>query len=126
MRSGGIKYPEVMALLGYFVLGTLAAYGLFSAIWALFGWLLPKGNGCAICCFGMPDEGILWRYRWMTGMGIWRLPLLVVGEGPEGPEMEICGREELLSRLERERNQLHGTGNGDHTGCHQRGGVPEL
>lgn len=114
---------------GYIVLGTLAAFGLLSAVWALLGWLLPDGRGCAMVCLGTPDEGICSRYRWLRGMGLLSCPLLIVAEeSGEAPEetMEICSREELLPRLEQERNRFDGTGNGDHSGRHQRRGISEL
>ena len=113
-------------MIGYFVLGTLAAFGLFSALWALLGWLLPGGKGCALVCVGMPDEGILTRSKWLHSLGLLRCPLVVVSEErqPLHPEIEICSREELVPRLERERN--HGTGIGDPPGRNQRCGVSEL
>lgn len=113
---------------GYILLGTLAAFGAFSVLWALLGWLLPSGRGCALVCFGMPDEGILSRYRWLRDLGLLNVPLLIVAEegGTEHRGTEICSGEELLPRLEWERNRFDGTGNGDHSGRHQRRGVSEL
>ena len=101
----------------------LAAFGALCAVGTVLGWLLPKGRGCALVCFGPPEEGLLARTGWLREMGFLTVPLIVVAEG-EWPGAEICSREELVSRLERE--YIHGTGNGDHTGRHQRGGVPEL
>ena len=113
---------------GYILLGTLAAFGALSALWALFGWLLPGGKGCALVCFGVPDDGILSRYRWLKGLGLLRCPLLIVAEDEDFScrDTEICSGERLLSRLERERNGFDGTGNGDHSGRYQRCGVSEL
>lgn len=113
---------------GYILIGTLAAFGAFSAFWALFGWLLPGGKGCALVCFGVPDDGILSRYRWLKGLGLMHCPLLIVAEedGFSCRDTEICSGENLLSRLERERLESNGTGNGDHSGRHQRRGVSEL
>ncbi len=112
---------------GMILLGTLAAMGAMSLLWAAFGWLLPSEEGCALVCVGEPDERILWRYRWLKGLGLLRCPLLVVTEKiPEGDTAERCSREELLVRLERERNGEHGTGNGDPPGRSQRRGVSEL
>ncbi len=115
-------------MIGYFVLGTLAAYGCFCALWALLGWLLPRGKGCALVCWGLPEEGILSRARWLRGAGFLQVPLIAVAEDPVMicGEIEICSPETLLSRLERERKEVHGTGNGDHPGCGQRRGVSEL
>ena len=33
---------------GYILLGFLAAFGALSALWAIFGWLLPAAVGCAV------------------------------------------------------------------------------
>ena len=113
---------------GYILMGTLAAFGLFSLLWTVFGWLLPDGRGCAVVCFGEPDEGILSRYRWLRGMGWLRCPLLYVAEGPgrSWSGTEICTGEDLLSRLEWERNRFNGTGDGDPAGRSERCGVSEL
>lgn len=113
---------------GYIIVGTLAAFGAFSMLWALLGWLLPAGQGCVLVCFGQPDEGILSRFLWLRGAGLLTCPLLaVVPEGTDLPEpAQICTVAELPARLEWERNQFHGTGNGDHSGRHRRCDIPEL
>ena len=114
-------------MLGYVLLGFFAAFGVFCMLWAVFGWLLPQGRGVVLVCCGMPDEGILCRYRWLKGAGLMTCPLLVVAEeGPESDGLEICSGEELLSRLELERVKIDGTGNGDPPGRHQRRGISEL
>ena len=115
--------------MGWFVLlGVLAAFGAFSAVWAILGWLLPGAGGCALVCVGMPDEGIRSRYRWLRGMGLLNCPLIAVAEETKavGKETEICSREDLLARLEWERNRFDGTGTGDSAGRGERGGVSEL
>lgn len=112
---------------GCVILGTLAAFGAFCAVWAALGWLLPLGRGCALVCWGQPEEDVLAGFRWLKGLGMLRCPLLIVAEeGTGGPDTEICSGEVLLSRLEWERKRFDGTGNGDHSGHHQRGGVSEL
>lgn len=112
---------------GYVILGTLAAFGALSALWTVFGWLLPGVKGCALVCWGYPEEAVIARVKWLKGLGLLSCPLLIVAEeGEDCPDGEICSGENLLSRLEMERNRFDGTGNGDHTGNHQRGGVPEL
>ncbi len=128
MDPACIKYPEVKALLGYFVLGTLAAFGAVCALWAVFGWLLPDGAGCALVCWGEPDDGILARVKWLQAMGLLRAPLLAVAEDGAFfcPGAEICSGEELLPRLEWERKRVNGTGDGDHSGRGQRGDLSEL
>lgn len=123
-----IQWPEVVSVIGYIVLGTLAAFGLLSALWAALGWLLPGGKGCALVCVGIPDEEVLTRFEWLRSLGFLTVPLLVVAETERcpWPGTEICSREELLPRLERERKRVDGTGNGDPPGRHQRRGVSEL
>ena len=113
---------------GYVALGALAAFGLLSLLWATFGWLLPGGKGCAVVCCGMPDEGILTRFKWLKSLGLLNCPLIIIAEDAQSvpPETEICSREELLLRLEWERKRFDRTGNGDHTRRHQRRGISEL
>ena len=112
---------------GYVILGALAAFGAYCAVWSLFGWLLPGLKGCALVCWDTPDEGILAKYKWLKGLGLLSCPLLIIAEtGESGTDMEICSGEALLSRLEMERKRFDGPGNGDHSGHRQRGGVPEL
>ena len=113
---------------GYIILGALGAFGCLSLFWALLGWLLPAGQGCALVCYGEPDEGILSRYLWLRGTGLLRCPLLAVvpPEADASAETENCTREALLARLEWERNRADGTGNGDPPGCDRRRGVSEL
>lgn len=114
---------------GYVVFGVLAAFGVLCALWAGLGWLLPAGRGCALVCFGLPDEGMRSRYRWLHAMGWFTGPMIAVSEGDDRIpycETEICEPGALLSRLEWERNRFDGTGNGDPTGRGQRRGVSEL
>ena len=115
---------------GTVLLGALAAFGLISLAWAAFGWLLPGGKGAVLVCRGGPEDGVLWRVKWLRGLGLLPWPLLIVTEEAEedrsGNGIEYCRPEDLLPRLEQERTESDGTGNGDPTGHHRRGGVPEL
>lgn len=114
---------------GHVILVMLAAFGVLCAMWAGLGWLLPSGRGCALVCYGYPDEGIRSRYRWLCALGLFSGPLIAVTEDtglPQGCETEICRPEAMLVRLEWERNRFDGTGNGDPTGRHQRRGISEL
>lgn len=116
-------------MVGYVILGTLAAFGFLCALWALLGWLLPGGEGCVVVCYGPPGEEIFTRFKWLKSLGLLNCPLLMVAEEAESchfDEIEICSPEQLLARLEQERNRFDGTGNGDHTGRHQRRGISEL
>ena len=124
----GIYLPEVVALLMYCLVGALAAFGALCVLWACLGWLLPGGKGCALVCWGEPDEEIFARYKWLKEAGWLNIPLLMVAEASETayPEVEICSGKDLLSRLEWERNRYHGTGNGDSSGRGQRRDFSEL
>ena len=114
-------------MVGYVILGALAAFGALCVLWIVLGWLIPGCRGCALVCWGSADEGMLARYRWLLGSGLLSCPLLVVADtGDADTDVEICSGKDLLSRLEMERKRFDGTGNGDHSGHHQRGGVPEL
>ena len=128
MDPCNIKYPEVVSLLWYFLVGTLAAFGVFCVLWVLLGWLIPVGKGCALVCWGEAGEETLAGFRWLRGLGLLHCPLIVVtedcGESPE--QTENCRPEQLLVRLEQERNRFDGTGNGDPTGRGQRRGISKL
>ena len=110
---------------GYVILGLLSAFGAWCALWTAFGWLLPEDKGGAVVYVGRPEPEQLARIRWLKSLGLLKSPVLIVAEGGEVPrDTEICSREALLSRLEREKERVDGTGNGDHSGHHQCGGVP--
>ena len=94
----------------YVLLGALAAYGALSALWAALGWLLPGMKGCVLVYLGRPGESICRRYRWLRGLGLMDCPLLAVTEEAETEEIEVCGPENLLSRLAWEAERFGGTG----------------
>ena len=114
---------------GYWIVGMLAAFGLLCALWAVLGCLATGGKGCAVVCLDPPGEEILARFILLKGLGLLDCPLLAVtGEAipVHFDEIEICSPEDLLPRLTEERKRFDGTGNGDHTGRHQRRGISEL
>ena len=115
-------------MVGYSILGMLAAFGVVSLLWAAFGWLLREEQGWILVRFGMPEKEILTKFKLLRGLGILEVPLVAVAEQPvQGPaEIEICSREDLLSRLEWERKRFDRTGNGDYPGRHQCRGISEL
>ena len=117
----------------YVLIGTLAAVGLMSVLWVCFGWLLPGAKGCAFVCVGWPEEGLQSRYRWLRDLGILHCPMLIVTENQTdktevffGSGMEICSWDALWQRLERERTNRDGTGNGNPPGRNQCRGISEL
>ena len=120
-------------------LAVLAAFGALCALWAVLGWLLSGGEGAVLICRGFPgmtECGLIRRYLMLRGMGLLECPLIVVDVGLADPErrrleamgngIELWGAEELLRRLEQERKQIDGTGNGNHSGRDRRRGVSEL
>lgn len=114
---------------GCFVLVLLAAMGAMGLVWALLGWLLPSGQGMVLVCLELPDPGVLSRYRWLRGLGLLRCPLVAVtGYGSRGipADVEICSREDLQLRLEREKERTYGTGTGNPSGHGQRRDLSEL
>lgn len=101
------------------ILALLAAFGVLSVMWALFGFLLPGQRGTAMVCLCRGDgeeESVLRHYGWLRDLGFVRCPLLLVDCGITEEErarlltlkqgVEICTMEELSSRLEQERNKL--------------------
>ena len=113
---------------GFVAVGALAAFGLLCAVWTALGWILPRGGGMAVVWMGSPDAAALGRMRWLRNMGLLCCPLLAVDALPENtPEdVETVRASALLARLEWERDQVYGTGNGDPPGRHQRRGISEL
>ena len=113
---------------GYVIVGTLAAFGLVAILWALLGALLSGGEGCAVVYCGDPRPEIFAVFKLLKGLGVLRCPLITVTKEKychfDGTER--CSPEQLVQRLIEERKRFDGTGNGDHTGRHQRRGISEL
>ena len=92
-------------MVGYICVGMLAAFGLLSISWCLFGWLLPGDRGGRLVYDG--DSGFLHRYLWLRGLGLMKCSLTVVDPGFSEAEklrledrgIEICTREAAASRL---------------------------
>lgn len=103
---------------GEVLLGFLAAFGAFCVIWAVASGLLSRGSGGIIVCFchGEPGEELfLRRCGWLRGLGLLKVPLLVVDCGltaaerswlEKQPATEVCGPEHLKERLELERKRI--------------------
>ena len=84
----------------YVVIGTLAAFGLVSALWLIFGWLIPGGKGWAAVCFreGAALERCLWLREW----GLLRGPVLLLGE----PDREVFLRHYFLAQTVQKISQI--------------------
>lgn len=104
---------------GYVCLGAAAAFGVLSAIWVLFGWLLPGGTGGALVCRcrpGLKEMPLIRRHRWLRELGLLRVPMLLVDSSFSQEErqflrrrysgIDFCSLEELPARLEVERNRI--------------------
>lgn len=99
------------------ILTVLAAFGVLSALWALFGFLLPGQRGPVMVCLcrsGGKEEAVIRRYRWLRDLGLLHCPLILVDGGLTEEErvrlgkqdVEICTLAELDARLEQEREIL--------------------
>lgn len=121
----------------YLVIGALAAFGGVCMIWALFGWLLPSGDGGYLIIPGEPGNGELpfvRRYLWLRDLGLLSSSLIVADLGLcpeerawlEARGIEIRGPEALPDGPGIGAEKIDGSGNGDSPGHHCRGGVSEL
>lgn len=92
-------------MLACVVIGTLAAFGLVCLVWLICGWTLPKEGGILIYA---GDHGLTagQRYLWLKEMGFTGSRLLILDPAKEERQwlqdrgIEICSREEWISRLE--------------------------
>lgn len=92
-------------MLGYVLIGTLAAFGLMCAVWILWGLFLPgRAKGYVLYA----GEDVLFaaqRYLWLREMGLIHCPLLVLEpdachrEWLEAQGIEICSRSAMAQRL---------------------------
>ena len=115
--------------MGMVFLCILAGIGLMSILWSVFGILLPDIPGAVLLCAGIPQDVYLLRYRWLRSLGLLGCPLVMVTEEmpvviPE--DTERISREEIITRLEQEWKNCHGTGTGDSSGHHRCSGISEL
>ena len=108
-----------MILAGYIFLGTAAAFGVFCALWTVFGWLMSGGEGGALVCRCKPGRSelpLIRRYIFLREIGLIRIPLLLLDCSLPEQELaklrskcrtiEICSLEALPARLELERNRI--------------------
>ncbi len=102
-------------MVGFVLIGALAAFGLVSALWALTGWLLPGGHGGGAVCLckpGLKNLATIRRFCLLRDLGLFRGPIWLVNCGLPEEEMrelnrlgrgtELCTMEELKVRLEQE------------------------
>ncbi|MGM9549351.1 MAG: hypothetical protein ACI3V5_05855 [Faecousia sp.] len=95
----------------YILLGTLAAFGLVSALWALYGLLLPHDRDGVLYAPARPgktETSFARRYLWLRELGLMRCPLVMVDLGLSPGERDwltdrgitICSPAEISARLE--------------------------
>lgn len=72
---------------GYVIIGTLAAFGLLSALWVVFGWLLVTDRGGWLLYPGWTGKLRFVRvYLWLRGLGMIRAPLILMDLGLDDSE----------------------------------------
>ena len=105
-----IQYPEVVLVVGYIMLGTLAAFGLVSALWVLYGFLLPAERGGGLYAPARPgvtEDSFARRYLWLRELGLLREELTMVDFGISNAERDwltergvtVCTPEKLVERM---------------------------
>lgn len=103
---------------GWIIVCILAAFGVLSALWVLFGSMLSglRGSVTVHFCRGSDEEAVVRRYRWLRDMGVAGGCLLLVdSELSEVERTALCERDgsvvfctwaELPARLEQERERI--------------------
>ena len=82
-------------VVGYIVLGTLAAFGLVSALWVLYGFLLPINRGGGLYAPARPgvtEDSFARRYLWLRELGLMRCGVAVVDCGMSEEGLEVARR----------------------------------
>ena len=112
-----ISYGEVVFVVWYVIVGTLAAFGALCVLWVLFGFLLPGCGGGVIFCLSREENArhIFRRYRWLRDLGLVRSRLVILTDPETAAEV-----------IQREWEKFDGPGTGNPPRHHQRGGVSEL
>lgn len=97
-------------------LAVFAAYGVFCALWALFGFLIPGQRGAAVVCLckeGCDPEPLIRRYLWLYHTGLVHCPLVLVDNANTERNMSThtsgvlhCTADELRKILELEAEHL--------------------
>ena len=109
-----ISCSEVEHMGNWFVLAMLAAFGVFSGLWALAGFFLPRQRRTAMVCVcrcAFVSQAAIRRHRWLCSLGLMRCPLIIIDGGMteedrhrlEKQGITIYTPEEILFGLEQER-----------------------
>ena len=101
----------------YFLLGVLAAFGVVSILWILYGVLLGKTTGGVLVCLcdGSREEALLLRYSQLRSAGLLSCPLILADSSlslreqeilcRRHPGVEFCTMAQLPGRLEMEKDR---------------------
>lgn len=103
-------------MLGYAVIGMLAAFGMLCALWVLLGVFLPGSSKTVTYCLCSKEDAIYIRrrWRWLKDLGLIRGRIVI-----------LCDKQRTLEHIKQELEHID-PGTTDPTGHHRRGGVPEL
>lgn len=116
----------------FVMVGTLAAIGLISVLWLIYGLCCGRPEGCLVIV-SRPGHGLLHRCLWLREMGLLRCRMAVVAHDLDAVDvwwlrqhgMEIWTSGELPEECVTG-DKKYGAGTGNSPGSHQRGGVSEL
>ena len=97
-----------------FLFAVLAAFGAWSLVWCVLGWLLPNIPMVLLfrCRDGQQPDSAIARHSWLNSLGLLHGPLIIVGNIPEReqkvwmqshPNVKFITPEELPSVPELER-----------------------
>lgn len=70
-------------MIGYVILGLLAAFGFVCTMWVLFGFLLPGSHRCTIVVLCKPEKeaALLRRMLWLRETGLLCCNIVISGRG---------------------------------------------
>lgn len=103
-------------MLGYAVIGMLAAFGTLCALWITLGIFLPGSKKTTVYCLCAKEEAVYIRrrWRWLRDLGMIRGRIVI-----------LCDRRRALEHIKQELERID-AGTTDPTGHHRCGGVSEL
>ncbi len=120
----------------YILLGFFAAFGLLSALWTIFGLLLPGSTRCsaAVLCPKGREIAVIRRFCRLRELGLTRADLTVLDTHLNKKQQRCIQTKYPYITFSTRRDYLAGQGGepsiepgtGDFAGHHCCGGVPEL
>ncbi len=107
----------MLAVVGFVMIGMLAAFGALCAAWMLFGFLLPGAKGGVLVCLCKGrEEAVIRRYLWLHGAGLLTCPLVLLDSrlpqqqqakiAEKYPNIKFYALESFLSGLTEEAERL--------------------